>query len=101
MILEDDPNLSIDSKEKLNIIRNRVQRMDDLLHALLEYSRADRGVKKLALTDVNEIIRPIVERRKNDKPVNVLTHNLPVINTNSSKLEQVFDILITNSYLIL
>ncbi len=97
MILEDDPNLSIDSKEKLNIIRNRVQRMDDLLNALLEYSRADRGVKKLALTDVNEIIRPIVERRKNDKPVNVLTHNLPVINTNSSKLEQVFDILITNS----
>lgn len=97
MILEDDANLSIDSKEKLNIIRNRVQRMDDLLNALLEYSRADRGVKKLALTDVNEIIQPIVDRRKNEKPVNVLTRNLPILNTNSSKLEQVFDILITNS----
>jgi signal transduction histidine kinase len=71
--------------------------MDDLLNALLDYSRADRGVKKILLTDVNELIQPIVDRRKNGKPVHILTHNLPILKTNSKKLEQVFDILITNS----
>ena len=97
MILEDDPNLSNDSKEKLDIIRNRVQRMDDLLNALLDYSRADRGIKKLSLTNVESLIHPIIDRRKNGKPVNILTHNLPIFDTYSNKLEQVFDILISNS----
>jgi signal transduction histidine kinase len=97
MILEDDANLSNDTKERLGIIRNRVHRMDELLNALLDYSRADRGVKKLAITDVNQLIPQIIERRKNEKPVIVSTHNLPIFKTNSSKLEQVFDILITNS----
>ena len=97
MILEDDMKIDFETKERLRIIKNRVHRMDELLNALLDYSRADRGIKRHSIANVDEIIPTIIDKRKNGKPVFYETKDLPVILTNANKLEQVFDILITNS----
>lgn len=87
--------LSPQMKKYLNIIPQRTKRMEDLINGLLDYARL-REKSSLVKTDVNELVREIVESivPRNFK---VIINNLPVFDTERLKLEQVFMNLISNS----
>ena len=98
MVLEDEENLSFDSREKLNIVRKRAHRMDNLLSALLDYSRADRRTDHQAKVDLNALmVGLLTKHNKNEKVKILVPKNLPTLYTSPVKLEKVLDILIDNA----
>ena len=98
MVLEDEENLSFDSREKLNIVRKRAHRMDNLLSALLDYSRADRRSDTPAQVELNSLMVGLLTKHTNNGTVDIqLPKNLPVLYTSPSKLEKVFDVLMDNA----
>jgi len=98
MILEDEESLSYDAKSKIQIIRKRAHRMDHLLSALLEYSRADRQTKPAALVDVNSLLVGLFAKHAAKKDVEFLVSDtMPVMITPPASLERVFDELISNA----
>lgn len=98
MILEDDQSLCFDTHEKLKIIHGRVNRMDHLLTALLEFSRADRKNQEISKVDIRALILGLMVKHANGREINYeLPANLPVIKTFPLKLEAVFSALIKNA----
>lgn len=98
MILEDDTTLNSNSKEKLTLIRNRSHRMDRLLSALLEYSRADRKSSDLANTDVNSLVLNLKIKFADNRQIHFnIASSLPSLYTSPICLERVFDELIKNA----
>ena len=99
MVLEDENDLSFDGKEKMNIIRKRVHRMDHLLAALLEYSRINRTEHVKADVEVSNLFVGIIA--KHCKPEQQLNHHIsngfPVLHTSPVALERVFDEIIGNA----
>lgn len=87
--------LSTQMKKYLDIIRQRLKRMDDLINGLLEYARV-RQRSKPERVDVKDMVEVIV----NDivpRHFKVEIKELPVIFTERLKLEQVFANLISNA----
>lgn len=98
MVLEDEENLSFDSREKLSIVRKRVHRMDSLLSALLDYSRADRRTDHPAKVDLNALlVGLLMKHKKNDTIEFEISKDLPSIYTSPTKLEKVIDALMDNA----
>lgn len=88
--------LSPQMKEYLSIIPGRIKRIDDLIDGLLDYARVSRGNAdkevvdvKLLLAEIKELIIP--EHFKME------IRNMPVLNTDKIRLEQVFSNLISNA----
>jgi signal transduction histidine kinase len=88
-----------DVRTNFNTIKGRVKRMEDLINAILEYSKADRNVisdetkfntKDLIDETVDFIGRP-------EKLVLDLADNLPTITSDRTRMEQIFSNLITNA----
>lgn len=87
--------LTPELKNYLGIIQARTKRMEDLINGLLDYARisektqtSDVDVHKM----VNDITHTIVPRN-----FKVEMKNLPMLHTESIKLEQVFTNLISNA----
>lgn len=87
--------LSTQMKKYLNIIRQRLKRMEDLINGLLDYARVRRrsapeqiNVRNLVQDLVNEMV---------PRSFSVVISDLPVIFTERLKLEQVFANLISNA----
>jgi signal transduction histidine kinase len=87
--------ISPQMRKHLDIIRDRTKRMENLINGLLDYARIRRksppeliNVKDL----VNQIVETIVPRN-----YTVEMDDLPVIYTERSKLEQIFENLISNA----
>lgn len=98
MVIEDEENLSFDSREKLNIVRKRAHRLDNLLSALLDYSRADRRTDIPAKVDLNALMVGLLTKHVQKRPVDFqLPSELPTLYTSPVKLEKVLDVLIDNA----
>lgn len=98
MILEDDQTLCFDTHEKLKIIHGRVNRMDHLLTALLEFSRADRKNQEISKVDTRDLILGLLVKHANGREIKYeLPSELPLIKTFPLKLEAVFSALIKNA----
>src|SRR5204862_6842271 len=88
-----------DVRANFNTIEGRVRRMEDLINAILEYSKADRqlvsdetkfNTKELIDNTVDFIGRP-------ENLVLELADNLPTIISDRTRMEQIFSNLITNA----
>lgn len=98
MVLEDDSELCFDTREKLTIIRGRVHRMDHLLSALLEYSRADRKLQEVAQIDAKALCMGLMAKHSALRPVQFyLPENSVSFKTSPAKLERVLDVLLSNA----
>lgn len=87
--------LSPQMKKHLDIISHRAKRMEDLINGLLDYARV-RSKTVPQITNVNEIVYQIIDSivPRNFK---VEVYDLPILFTEKSKLEQVFENLISNA----
>jgi len=88
--------ISPEMRQYLNIIPQRITRMEDLIHGLLDFARISRDKPAKEKVDLNKMLKEIIEILV---PGNfkVTIDAMPVLFTERIRLEQVFSNLITNA----
>jgi len=90
--------LSDESRQQMALLRSRVRRMDALIQGILEYSRVGRVAEETGTVDVATLLDEVIDSI--DPPpcftVNVAV-DMPVIETQRVRLQQVFANLIGNA----
>jgi PAS domain S-box-containing protein len=91
--------LNSDTREHFNMLKGRVNRMEGLINGILDYSRADRIKSPNSTVDTAEIIHEVLDLLlvNNDKSVDVC-NNLPIIETERMKFQQVVSNLVSNAF---
>jgi len=86
-------------KANFNIIKGRVKRMEDLINAILEYSKADRNVVSDEVKfDTKQLIEETVDFiGRPDNLTLELSTDLPTITSDRTRMEQIFSNLINNA----
>ncbi|MBD3648434.1 MAG: PAS domain S-box protein, partial [Pseudomonadales bacterium] len=91
-------DVSEDVGEHLELMQNRIDRMEAMLEDLLEYSRVGRNKEHPEKVDVRELIENTVDLLAPPEGFDVrLEGELPVFETLSTPLSQVFRNLINNA----
>ncbi len=90
--------LSAESREHLDLLRRRVQRMDNLIDGILEYSRAGRLGHEGERVDVRQLLEEVIELQAPPRGFTIaITSEMPVFTVRRLRLEQVFANLINNA----
>jgi signal transduction histidine kinase len=97
--IEEDAGDALKGEVKANfsLIKSRVKRMEDLINAILEYSKADKVQGDEVRFDVKTLVNETVDFI--GKPRNVSIHvadDLPVVYSDKVRMSQVFGNLIEN-----
>lgn len=86
-------------KANFDIIKGRVKRMEDLINAILDYSKADRHAPREEVKfDTKEIVKETVDFI--GKPANLtleISDNMPTMLSDRTRMEQIFSNLINNA----
>ncbi|MBN1271089.1 MAG: GHKL domain-containing protein [Candidatus Aminicenantes bacterium] len=86
------------SKEHLDLLLNRVSRMDHLISGILQYSRAGRKDGEIKKVDLMQTVTEIIDDLAPPGNIKVkISGKLPVIETDQVKITQVFQNLISNA----
>lgn len=93
-----DAQLSDTSREQMQLLRSRVQRMDALIEGVLRYSRVGRMGTEGESVDVAELLRDLVEMLDPPEGFRVeIAEGMPTMLTKRLRLSQVFSNLINNA----
>ncbi|PHR28458.1 MAG: hypothetical protein COA36_06165 [Desulfotalea sp.] len=100
-LIKDEPNLSDEAKEDLEVIEKHADNCKAIVASLLNFARQHKSIKEL--TSINTIIREVVQLAANQFQQQNITIDLdlqegqPLISVDIDKLKQVFFNLIINS----
>ncbi|MFA5881880.1 MAG: response regulator, partial [Eubacteriales bacterium] len=90
--------LSGETKKYMELLRNRVLRMDAMIDALLQYSRVGRIQTQVEAVDVNALLTEVIDVVAPPPGFKIeVGANMPVIVMERGRLEQVFINLIDNA----
>ncbi|MBN2008267.1 PAS domain S-box protein [candidate division KSB1 bacterium] len=90
--------LDDDGKEQLELLVGRVQRMDNLINGILEYSRIGRLETHTDRLDLNKIVKHVINSLEHSDAIKIEVENkLPVVHGNRIRFEQLFQNLLSNS----
>jgi signal transduction histidine kinase len=98
--LSDDPNvtLSPENRELMDLLINRVHRMDNLINGILAYSKASRTTNLDNTIDLDDVLKRIIGAMAIPECVVIdVAPHMPVIFGNEVKIEEVFQNLIYNA----
>lgn len=90
--------LTPEVRTNFDMIKQRVKRMEDLINAILDYSRADKRSGDEVVIKTSDLVLETLEFI--GKPENVILHlapNLPQLTTDKTRLAQVFSNLLGNA----
>lgn len=91
--------LSSEGQQRLALLRDRIQRMDAMINALLEYSRTGYRTAELEEVATGELVQEVVSNRGGPgRFVLTVAPDLPHLTTDRLRLQQVFDNLIGNAF---
>lgn len=86
-----------ETRTNFNMIKQRIKRMEDLIQAILDYSKADKRVGDQMMVDTRELIRETIDFIGLPAHAKVnIAGNLPTMVTDKTRLSQVFSNLIGN-----
>jgi len=86
------------TREQLQLLRDRVQRMNALIEGLLEYSRIGKAAHSRGHVDCGELLAEVIDSLSPpDGFIVDVAENMPTLNTDRLHLSQVFSNLIGNS----
>jgi PAS domain S-box-containing protein len=87
-----------ENQEQLQLMQSRVQRMDNLIQGLLEYSRAGRKNTKIQKVNIGDLIRETIESLSPPPGFEIfVASNMPTLKTEIVLLRQIFANLIGNA----
>ena len=93
-----EDKLDEDTSQNMALLRNRVQRMNDFIDGLLEYSRAGRAKREKSTVDVRQLLHEIIDSIAPPAKFTInIDAQMPVLQTEALPLQQVFSNLIGNS----
>ena len=99
-IIEDEAGHLFDEEVNNNFstIKNRVERMELLLNALLEYSKVERSKENFQFVNIFNLLNTILPRYANNISIKIdFDKNLPKVVAAPKKLQIVFENLIENA----
>lgn len=100
LIIKHKSNLNEDAQFTVDKMRNAAERMQILIDDLLGFSRLINAVREFAKTDLNELLRVVLDDLDETirlKKAIVHSEKLPVADVVPSQLRQLFQNLISNS----
>ncbi|MGR3311384.1 MAG: ATP-binding protein [Candidatus Brocadiales bacterium] len=87
-----------DGKEQMNLLLGRAKRMNSLIDGILQYSRVGRAKETRVDVDLNELVTEVVDMIAPPKNIEInIQNNLPAIVCEKTRIEQVFQNLISNA----
>jgi light-regulated signal transduction histidine kinase (bacteriophytochrome) len=87
-----------DGKEQLKLLVSRVNRMQNLLDGVLQYSRIGRITEDKVQINLNELLPEIIESLVPPANIHITIENkLPVIVSEPTRIRQVFENLLSNA----
>ncbi len=97
-ILEDMPEMSEDISKNFTMLRGRVQRMENLINGVLDYSRIGRTKIEKETVDIQSTLKSVVESIVPSEGFQVhIGENMPTIHSEKILLYQIFSNLIGNA----
>ncbi len=97
-IVEDMPEMPEIVSDNFGLLRGRVQRMENLINGVLDYSRIGRTEIETESVDIKEMLDQIAETLVPNKGFEIsIAENFPVITAANILLYQVFSNIISNA----
>ena len=96
---ENSDKLDSNSAEYLIRISRAANRMDDLIHGLLDYSRVSK-IKELQSVDTNQLVQEVLDdiaALVTSNNAKIIVEQLPVVTAYPMELKQLFQNLLTNA----
>ncbi len=85
-------------KEQIRLLSGRVDRMNNLINGILEYSRVGRIQEKQSFVDLNKLVPEIIDMIAPPENITITVENeLPVIECEPTRTMQVFQNLLSNA----
>jgi signal transduction histidine kinase len=98
LLMDYSDKLDTRGKEQLQLMKNRVQRLDDLINGILNYSRLGREKEEKTQINISEILKDVIGILMPPDYVKIqLQNKFPAINYQRAKLMQVFSNLFSNA----
>ncbi len=98
LLMDYSDRLDAQGKEQLHLLKNRVQRLDDLINGILSYSRLGRENEIREAVNIYELIKDVKGILVPPDHVNIkIQEGIPPMNYQREKLIQVFSNLISNA----
>lgn len=86
------------AQQQMQLMRERVRRMDDLINGILRYSRAGRANEEKTSVDTRELVRQIVDLLAPPPHISIeIDGSFPQIRAEKTRLSEVFQNLISNA----
>ncbi|ALJ06476.1 histidine kinase [Pseudalgibacter alginicilyticus] len=98
--LKDDYKDKIDANghESLDLIRNNVEKMDNLISGILDYTTINKNKSEFYDVDIDKLIDDILETIEIPNTISIKkASQLPVINGDKYRLQQLFQNMIDNA----
>ena len=90
--------LDREGKDMMDLILKRVKRMDGLIDGVLSYSRIGRIKEQVKVLDLNKLVGELIENAMPPPHIHVsIDGELPVVQRDAIRMEQVFQNLIDNA----
>lgn len=85
-------------KEQLELLINRAKRMNNLIDGILKYSRVGRIDYMEEKVDLNALVKDIITMLHIPAHISInFDHELPILRTDRTRIEQIFQNLISNA----
>ncbi|RUR86749.1 ATP-binding protein [Chlorogloeopsis fritschii PCC 9212] len=90
--------LDDEGKELINLLIHRVKKLHNLIEAILQYSRVGRIKETIKQVNLNEIVTDVIELFQPLENIQIeIANQLPVVNCEKTRIEQVFQNLLGNA----
>ncbi|MFQ4146106.1 sensor histidine kinase [Chlorogloeopsis sp. ULAP02] len=90
--------LDAEGKELINLLIHRVQKLHNLIEAILQYSRVGRIKETIQKVNLNEIVKEVIELFQPLENIQIeIANQLPVAYFEKTRIEQVFQNLLSNA----
>jgi two-component system sensor kinase FixL len=87
-----------EGKEHMRLLISRVHRMGALIDGILQYSRVGRVREAPAQVNLNQLVRDVIDLLALPANISVtIDDSLPIVRTEPTRIEQVFQNLISNA----
>lgn len=91
-------NLDSGGKEKLDLLKNRIVRMDNLINGILNYARVGQEIEKKAEINTVNLIDVVIEMLSPPENIQInIQKDLPKIIGEPTRIQQLFQNIISNS----